>query len=176
MAQQSIKNKRVIVWGTIALVVVVVAVLAIYFSKPKSIKAPQAVKTTPQQTQLAEVKSLPQGKQTYTIKTDHPQNPQILQVTLDPLDVKIDQPQILTVKVRHSDKESITNQNAVIATYHTDNGTSTIHLKLKRSYGPPLTTVWQGTWIPKDTHNHIYMCSIQAKSAAGQSKVDLSFR
>ncbi len=119
---------------------------------------------------------LAHGKQTYVIKTDHPKNPQILQVTLDPLDAKIGEEQIITVKIKHAGEEPITNKNKVMATYYTDNGSNTIRLKLKRADGPPLITIWQGVWIPEDSYDNIYMCSVHAKSAAGMSKVDLSFR
>jgi len=125
---------------------------------------------------ISKVVPLAHGKQTYFIKTGKPRNPQILQVDLDPLDVKIGKEQILTVYLKHSTGEAITSKNAVTAIYHTDNGSSNVSLKLKKAEGNPLETTWQGVWIPEDSYEHTYSCSIVAKSAEGQSRIDLTFR
>ncbi len=122
------------------------------------------------------VTPLAQGKQTYTILTDKPKNPQITEAAFDPLDVKVGESQTVIVKVLDAENNPITSENTVSATYYTDNGSSTILLSLRRADGPDLVTTWEGLWECEDSHNFIYQAVIKATNSAGESSVTLSFR
>jgi len=153
--------------------VVIALLLIFFFINQKSIKTPL---DTIEESITKEISPLAQGKQVYFIQTDKPSNPQIIKVELNPLDIQIGEEQILTVTVKHSDEESITDENIATAIYYTDNGSSTTKLKLRRADGPPLVTIWDGVWIPEDTHDYTYQAAITAISAAGEFLTTLSFR
>ena len=124
----------------------------------------------------AEVTSLAQGKQTYFIETGEPKNLQIIQVDLDPLDVKIKETQVLTVIVKDAENNPITKENKVEAIIFTDNTSTTVPFKLIQADGPDLTTIWEGSWTAEDTHDIIYSATITATNSQTQSFIDLSFR
>ena len=128
------------------------------------------------QRQAKKIFPLPHGKQSYAIITDNPQNPQILEVVLDPLDVKEGEKQVITVKVKYKDTNTVTSNYKTFVTYKTDNTITTIPLKLRKLDGPPLVGIWEGIWEPEDSYESVYMASIRAISDAGETKVDLSFR
>ena len=119
---------------------------------------------------------LAQGKQIYTIMTDRPKNPQILEVVFDPLDTKLGEEQVVTVKVEYEGTDTITNDYKMWVTYITDNKSVKIPLQPKQIDGPPLVVVWEGVWEIEDTYNYIYTASIEAAIKDIISKVDLSFR
>lgn len=123
-----------------------------------------------------EILPLAQGKQVYSILTHKPKNPQIMEVSLDPLDVKIGETQKIIVHVKDTDNMPITDKNNVQVTILTDNESTTIPFLLRRADGPDLVTIWEGEWIAEDTHNLIFQAYINAISDAGESLVELSFR
>ena len=171
------KRKNVFFLFVIILGVIVIVALILFFVNQESEKISfVASEKSSEQSVTKKITPLAQGKQIYFIRTDNPKNPQIIQVSFDPLDVKMGEEQILTVKIKHSNNESITNKNIVTAIYYTDNGSSTAKLKLRRADGPPLTTIWEGTWMSEDTHNYIYQAAISAVSASGNFLTTLSFR
>ena len=116
------------------------------------------------------------GKQTYAIMTDNRQNPQIIEVDFDPLDVKIGEMQIIIVKVEDTDNSPITNENIVTATIYTDNGSQDVSFVLKRADGPDVVTTWEGSWTAEDSYDFTYMATIVSANAFGRSSVDISFR
>jgi len=122
------------------------------------------------------VTPLAQGKQTYFIQTDKPKNPQIIQVDLDPFDVKVEETQVLTVMVKDTENNPITQENKVEAVIFTDNTSTTVPFKLIQADGPDLITTWEGSWIAQDTNNFIYGVTITATNNQTQSFIDLSFR
>ena len=123
-----------------------------------------------------ELGALAQGKQVYSVMGGGPKSPQIIEVSFDPLDVKIGNEQIVTVKLQDADTDVITNKTGVAITYLTDNGSSSINLKLRRVDDPPIEMTWQGIWIPEDTHDLLYGAIIKAVSTSGEEEVELMFR
>jgi len=119
---------------------------------------------------------LAKGKQVYTIMTDRPKNPQILEVIFDPLDAKQGEKQIITVKVEYKDTDTITSDYKMWVTYITDNKSEKIPLQIKKVDGPPLVAIWEGVWEVEDTHDYTYTANIEAVIKDIISKVDLSFR
>jgi len=119
---------------------------------------------------------LAQGKQTYSVMGGGPKSPQIVEVSFDPLDVKVGNEQIVTVKLQDADTDIITGDTGVFITYLTDNGSSSLNLKLRRVDDPPIEMTWQGTWIPEDTHDLLYGAIIKAISTSGEEEVELMFR
>jgi len=119
---------------------------------------------------------LAQGRQVYTIMTDRPKNPQILEVILDPLDAKQWEKQTITVKVKYKDTDTITSDCKMWVTYTTDNKSEKIPLQIRQIDGPPLVAVWEGVWEVEDTYNNVYTASIEAAIKNIISRVDLSFR
>ena len=122
--------------------------------------------------------ALPSSRQeTYYIQTDNPQNPQILQVDLDPFDVKKGETQTITVKVEEQGIDMVTANSQVKAIVRTDHNSTQVSFELKKAEGTSsLITSWQGSWVCRDSHDKTYNAAITAVSGQGQSKVDLSFR
>ena len=151
----------------------------VWIRSEPSKQPPEVSKQVPEEKipkHLKTVFPLPHGKQSYAIITDNPQNPQILEVVLDPLDVKQGEKQVITVKVKYKDTDTVTSNYKVFVTYKTDNTTTTAPLKLKKLDGPPLVGIWEGVWELEDSYESVYMVSVKAISDAGETKVDLSFR
>lgn len=149
-----------------------VAVLTVVFSISQEIEpAKELVEVS-----TGEITPIAKGLQTYTIITDNPQNPQIIRVDLDPLDVKINNTQTITVWVEDTDNSPITDENTVFATIYTDNGSTEVSFALKRADGPDLVTTWEGSWTAEGTYDYIYSAVIVATNAQGESSVHLSFR
>lgn len=167
----------------IAVLAVIAGLSVLYLVSKGPIKTPVKEEKLP--AKISEelppgVTPLPHAKQTYQILTDKPKNPQIIQVDLDPLGVKVGESQIITVKVKDTESKSITNDYKVEGIIFTDNASSTIPFKLIRADGPKdtseLITTWEASWQAEDTTYHTYMVTIITKNSTGQSKVDLSFR
>jgi len=112
---------------------------------------------------------LASGKQTYYVRTQN--QPQIMQIDIDPLDAKIGETQTVTAKIRDTNGNPITS---VTGTAKTDNGSFSFFLSLVE--GTDLNGTWQGSWVLEDTNCLTFMLTITAESASGQSKVDLAFR
>ncbi|RKY52492.1 MAG: hypothetical protein DRP89_07600 [Candidatus Neomarinimicrobiota bacterium] len=167
----------------IAVIAVIAGLSVLYLVSKAPIKTP--VKEEKPSAKISEelppgVTPLPHTKQTYQILTDKPKNPQIIQVDLDPLGVKVGESQIITVKVKDTESKSITNDYKVEGIIFTDNASTTIPFRLARAEasedGFGLVTTWEGHWKAEDTTYHTYMVTIIAKNSTGQSKTDLSFR
>lgn len=107
------------------------------------------------------------GKQTYFVSTQTV--PQIMQVDLDPLDVAAGATQTVTVKIRDTNNNAITQ---VSGTANTDGGTKTF--ALSRIAGDDLNGTWQGTWSPSAKICGVYFLQITATSATGTSTVQVS--
>ncbi len=164
-----IKKKYVLF---IIIAIAIIAILCVLYLSNKE-PAEEMVK---EEEFPAEVTPLAQGKQTYFIQTGRPKNPQIIQVDLDPFDVKVDETQVLTVIVKDTENNPITKENKIEAVIFTDNTSTTVPFKLIQADGPDLTTTWEGSWIAQDTNNFIYSATITATNSQTQSFIDLSFR
>ena len=112
---------------------------------------------------------LTSGKQIYFVRTQN--QPQIMQVDVDPLDVKIEQIQTVTVKIRDINDNPITS---VAGLAEIDNGSISFSLSLIS--GTDIDGTWEGTWTLKNTNCLNFMMTINTTSASGQSTVDLAFR
>jgi len=170
-------KKNIILFSLFFLAICLVIFLFLFFSSPKEpveIENQESAITENQRT--GEVLPIVSGERTYAVHTGDPTNPQIMQVKVDTLDLKIGETQTITVQVKDTDNEPITSKNKVNVTYYTDNGSTTIPLLLKRVDGPPILTTWQGIWECGDTHDYIFEASVFAASEFGESFVDLSFR
>jgi len=119
---------------------------------------------------------LAQGEQVYSVMGGGSKSPEIIEVRLNPLDVKVGNEQIITVKVQDADTDTITGDTGVVVTYLTDNGSSSINLKLRRVDDPPIEMTWQGIWVPEDTHDLLYGAIIKAVSTSGEEELELMFR
>lgn len=122
------------------------------------------------------------GKQTYEVITDKPSNLQIVQVDVDPIDVKKGETQIITVKVRDDGNSTITKKSGVFATIITDNRSVAaarfvMRLAEDSEDGSSLLTTWEGSWTREDSICHTYMETITATNAKGEEHfVDLSLK
>ena len=180
---KEIFTKKSIFISTIIIVVLglIVSFLVVFWPNQKNINnlKESIDKQTPNNNQGVATKgALPiaPGSRSYSVRTDTPQNPKILTVDFDRIDAGVGEEQTIKVKVEYKKTDTITSKNKVFVTYYTDNGSSTLPLKLKKLDGPPITSLWQGVWKPNDTHDYVYMASINAISEEGNSKVTLSFR
>ena len=156
--------------------VVIIAIFVVFFLVGE--KPPKQPAETPSEVteQPGRVGPLAQGKQTYTIISGKPKNPQIIEAAFDPLDVKKGEAQTVTAKVLDTDNNPITSDNTVSITYYTDNGSTTIPLLLRQADGPDLVTTWEGLWGCEDTHDFVYQATVKATNAANESSLTLSFR
>jgi hypothetical protein len=157
--------------------IIVLGLISLTFSFGlKPIQQPLGIEEKPIEQRAGEVRPLAQGKQTYSILTDRPKNPQIIEISLDPLDVKIGETQIITVRVKDTDNKPITNEHKVMASILTDNKSIIVPFLLRRADGPDLITIWEGEWVAEDSHDFIYQAAINAIATTGESLVELSFR
>ena len=122
------------------------------------------------------------GKQTYDIRTDKPSSLQIVQVDVDPIDVKEGDTQVITVKVKDDGNNTITTKSGVFANIITDNTTATVSSFVMRlaedsEDGSSLFTIWEGSWTRQDSSCHTYMETITATNDKGDKvSVALSFK
>jgi len=122
------------------------------------------------------------GKQTYNVKTDKPTGFEIVQVDVDPIDVKEGEMQTITVKVKDDGNSTITEKSGVTAIIQTDNkniaaAAFVMRLAEDSEDGSSLLTTWEGSWIKDDTTCYAYMETIIATNDKGdETFIDLSFK
>lgn len=163
-------------------VVLILAGLVVSLGKEKQKPAEQGqVGITKEQEQCAPLYGT--GKQMYDVLTDNPQNPQILKVEVDPINVAMGETQEITVKVKDTGSATITNENSVIASIFTDNKNFVAALKLikaedeKENSSAHFITTWKGSWTQEDTICHTYTQKITAKNSKGEeSYINMSFK
>lgn len=134
-------------------------------------------KTVPSEV-LPEVVPIASGKQTYEILTDSSQKFKIMEVGLDPLDVKQGKTQTVQVLVKDAEDNPITRENLVEAVVYTDNTATpfTFSLKKVQDLDSATVTTWEGFWVLEDAYDLRYTMAIKAKSAGGEHSIDLTFR
>lgn len=112
-----------------------------------------------------------QGEQIYFVST--PNNPQFLQVVINPLDVQVGETALMTVKVRDTEGNSITS---VTVWFITDNLTGA-PVTLSLISGTDVDGTWQGLLtMHDDTNCTNYQISFSATGTSGTSLVTLSIR
>lgn len=122
------------------------------------------------------------GKQIYDIRTDNPMGLKIVQVDVDPIDVKEGQTQTITVKVKDDDNNTITKKSGVTANIRTDNKNTAVaafalRLAEDSEDGLSLLTIWEGSWTRDDDYCMTYIETITATNDKGEEhSVDLSFK
>lgn len=125
------------------------------------------------------------GKQTYEIRTGKPGNLQIVEVSVDPIDVKKGEVQEITVKVQDKGNNTITKESGVSANIFTDNKVTAIAstafqlalVKDEESNGTSLVTTWEGYWTRDDDYCRTYMETITATNNKGEEhSIDLAFK
>lgn len=161
--------------GLIVLVGIAVIVFFMVSEGPKIIPPDEVV---PSEVVPPGVISLASGKQTYDIVTGSSQKFKIIEVDIDPLDVKQGGIQIVTVQVKDAEGNPITQENQVEAIVYTDNIFTSFSFSLKKVEDSDLATVitWEGSWVCEDTYDLRYTMAVEAKSATGDHSIDLSFR
>jgi len=94
-----------------------------------------------------------------------------MQIDINPLDVELGETQVVTVKIRDTNNNPITQ---VIGKALLDNGSQSFPLTLID--GTDLNGTWEGSWVLQDTYCTTYMLIITATSATGTSKIELAFK
>jgi len=122
--------------------------------------------------------TLPQGFQSYKISTDNPKSFEIIQVDIDPFDVKKGKTQTVTVYVKDIKNSPITEENKVEAIVYQDNISTSFSFDLKKIEGLDTSTIsiWQGSWKCEDIHDFKYMMTIAAKIVDNSDSITLTFR
>ena len=160
------------------LVIIIGAVVVLSFVNQKK-TAPIAEK----QGECLELRGT--GKQTYEARTDNPKTLEIVQIEVDPIDVKQGETQKITVKVKDKGNNTITNKSGVSADIFTDNkitaiASSAFKLALagdEQNNGASLITTWEGSWTRDDDYCLTYMQTITATNNKGDTaSVDLSLK
>ncbi len=162
------KKPRPFWLGLLVLVGIVIIVLV---SLPEQTEISKESKIIP-----SEGIPLASGKQTYDILTNSSRSFKIIEVDIDPLDVKQGETQIVTVQVKDDEQNPITQENKVEAIVFTDNISTPFSLSLTEASGQNSITVWEGSWVCQDTYNLRYTMTIKAKNASGEHSIDLTFR
>jgi len=163
----------------ILLVLLLLSVFVLYFvNSASSIYFPMQVRMfNKSKTNFSTVNDLAQGFQSYKGLTNSSKSFKIIQVDIDPFDVKNGKIQTVTVYVEDTKNDSITEENKVEIIVHQDNISTPFSLEFKEVKGSTSTvTKWQGFWECKDTHDSKYVMTITAKSANDSHSVDLTFR
>lgn len=173
------KNTEAFLPGVlVALILVAIIVVVINFAGKTQEKGPVAQTTE---------KCVPvpgEGKQTYNIRTDKPKDFEIVQVDVDPIDVKEGETQTITVKVKDKGNNTITKESGVLGSIKTDNKTTVAAFKLLRAEDEiaqdgsrSLVTFWEGLWTRDDANCKTYMETFAATNDKGdEAKVDLAFK
>lgn len=123
------------------------------------------------------------GKQVYNIP-GKPKNFKIVEVDLDPIDVKMSETQTIIVKVKERDADTISRQSEVTANIITDNANTVVKFRLILAEDEValdgskyFVTLWQGLWIREDDNCHTYGATITAKNYKGkETSVDLRLK
>lgn len=125
------------------------------------------------------------GKQTYNVLTDNPQNPQIVQIDVDPIDVKMGGTQKITVKVVDKNNSTITSKSGVSADIFTDDNAVAIAssaFKLikaedEKNNSKSLVTFWEGYWVKNQETCYTYAERITATNDKGEeSFITVTFK
>ena len=128
------------------------------------------------------------GGKTYEIPLDAKTGFQIMEVSVDPIDVGPEETQTITVWVRDAGNNTITGISDVSARIATDHGSITRPFVLRgahdemsspKNYGPQkaLITSWEGLWIREDTNCETYKETITATNNGGdEASFELRFR
>ncbi|MBA7619129.1 hypothetical protein ES703_26465 [subsurface metagenome] len=165
------KKPRLLWLGLIVLVGLAVIVLFMVSKEPiETSKEPKVVPS--------EVVPLASGKRTYEIITGSSQKFKIIEADIDPLDVKQGETQVVTVRMKDSENNPITQENQVEAVVYTDNTVTPFSFSLKKVEDSDLATVttWEGSWVCEDTYDLRYTMNIEAKSATQEHSIGLAFR
>jgi len=107
------------------------------------------------------------GKQIYFVSTQN--MPQIMQIDLDPQDVQLGATQTVTVKIRDTNDNAITQ---VSGTANIDSGS--VNFSFSLVAGTDLNGTWEGSWSSASSICTTYTMQISATSTSGQSIINLS--
>jgi len=167
-----------------SIIVLVILVLIAFFAwrVSKLTKVSKVEKTEKQaKTEISQISpakpTLAHGKQVYEIITNKPRDPQIIEVTVDPLDVEFGETQTVTVKIK-TKADSVKAEDFVLGTAICDQKEIEFPLKLKKVEGKgELITTWQGVWEREKgcTFDKNYQIKIFAKNIKGEDEVTISF-
>ena len=167
------KKELIIIGIIIALTLLLIALVIAKWPEPE------------EETPVAELPEAPDatvplasGKQAYEIRTTG-RTFKITEVELDPIDVQLNEEQLVKVFVEDTEDRPITNQNKVEGTAFTDNKATPFSFELKEvsdTTGGATLTKWEGSWVLEDTYDRIYVVSIIAKRADEEHKVEITLR
>jgi len=105
------------------------------------------------------------GSQTYFVSTQN--QPQVMQIDLDPLDVQPGGNQTVAVKIRDTNNNPI----SVTGTIDMDNGSNPLSFSLTAD--TDLNGTWTASWTAAGTYCNTYQVNITATSASGTSTATL---
>ncbi len=152
--------KRLVVILPALLLAIGIGAGSLYFKKAE----PEAARE-----EKKEKIELPAGSQTYAIQARF-NSPEIYEATIDPVDVKPGDTQIMVVKIKDEDAP-IKN---VLAKVETDTGVKTF--VLERTSGSLEDGTWRGEWVVRDTHDKTYHTTFVAENEIGEtSQVTLTW-
>jgi len=128
--------------------------------------------------QSSTVSPLAPGLQVYNVIVGSPRNPQISEVSFDPLDAKVGETQTITVKVKDNKNGAIVRDNFTKAIIKTDSKEVALDFKMIKAekVGLDLVTTWQGSFILEDTNDKIYSVKINTKNIYGVDSTEVTLR
>jgi len=172
--------KKPITLRQILLILLLLSIFVLYIvNSASSIYFPTSIKINNKpKINFSGITPLAHGLQSYEVLTNSSKSFKIIQVDIDPLDVKKGRVQIVTVKVEDTKNNPITKANKVEATVYQDNTSVQFSFVLKKTEGLASSTIttWQGSWEQEDSHDFKYTMTITAKTAGDSHSINLSFR
>lgn len=159
--------------GVVAVLVSVLCALGIYYyflsSSPQSklISTRVYEKLGPTSTP----KPIPHGKIDFNVSGGNDAGPTIGKGFIDPYDPPLHGEQSVSVDVM-SKKSPVLS---VVAILSTDLAVSSPY-QFQRIAGTEIKGTWKGSWKVDDTYLHTYRLAIIAKSADGESRIDITLR
>lgn len=111
-----------------------------------------------------------QGKQVYNVNTNAKSGPKIGKVTIDPLDAKIGETQMIAVVVKSTNVIS-----GVLVALRTDKNVLTNH-KLALSSGTAMDGIWSGSWKMEVIHDYLYQVIVTATDTETSNSTTITIR
>ncbi len=114
-------------------------------------------------------KSIPNGKQTFSVSSGKKTGPQYTNGMIDPYDPERGSPMIVSVQIT-SEKPVVKSTMNV----RTDTAIQEVAMELKE--GTATSGLWTGVWVANDTYLYTYNLSLKATDGEEENVVEITLR
>jgi len=143
----------------------------------QNIEVSHILKTNPLQITNHKENQMTDRAKTYTIITQKPKDPQIIEVKVDPFDVKEGETQIVTVKIK-STSPTVRSEDYVKGLVVIDDKSVNFPFELKKVEGEEEETIttWQGSWQLDGSIEKNFQIRILAENEKGENTVTITLK